>query len=85
MKFNAFPYHHSDYQRQFGGIDPKRINEILREEGLKVLQTEKYCARESARDYILEEDFSRQNIELEYQKYEHPIYPQRKRSLNNAG
>ena len=38
-------YHHSDYQRQFGGIDPKRINEILREEGLKVLQTEKYCAR----------------------------------------
>ena len=38
-------YHHSDYQRQFGGIDPIRVNEILREEGMKVLQTEKYCAR----------------------------------------
>ena len=38
-------YHHSDYQRQFGGIDPKGVNEILQEEGLKVLQTEKYCAR----------------------------------------
>ncbi len=36
-----------------------------------------YLSGESARDYILEEDFSRQNIELEYQKYEHPIYPQR--------
>jgi ubiquinone/menaquinone biosynthesis C-methylase UbiE len=38
-------YHHSDYQRQFGGIDPNRVNEILQDEGLKVLQTEKYCAR----------------------------------------
>jgi 2-polyprenyl-3-methyl-5-hydroxy-6-metoxy-1,4-benzoquinol methylase len=38
-------YHHSDYQRQFGGIDPNRVNEVLLEEGLKVLQTEKYCAR----------------------------------------
>lgn len=38
-------YHHSDYQRQFGGIDPNRVDEILREEGLKVLQVEKYCAR----------------------------------------
>ena len=36
-----------------------------------------YLSGESARDYILEEDFSRQNIELEYQKYEHPKYPQR--------
>ncbi len=38
-------YHHSDYQRQFGGIDPNRVDEILRDEGLKVLQIEKYCAR----------------------------------------
>ena len=38
-------YHHSDYQRQFGGIDPIRVGEILRDEGLKVLKIEKYCAR----------------------------------------
>ena len=38
-------YHHSDYQRQFGGIDPNRVDEILRSEGLKILQIEKYCAR----------------------------------------
>ena len=38
-------YHHSDYQRQFGGIDPNRVDKILRDEGLKVLQIEKYCAR----------------------------------------
>ena len=38
-------YHHSDYQRRFGGIDPNGINKIVREEGLEVLQTEKYCAR----------------------------------------
>ena len=38
-------YHHSDYQRQFGGIDPNRISEILVEEGLKVEYLEKYCAR----------------------------------------
>jgi 2-polyprenyl-3-methyl-5-hydroxy-6-metoxy-1,4-benzoquinol methylase len=38
-------YHHSDYQRQFGGVDPNRVHEILRNEGLDVLKTEKYCAR----------------------------------------
>lgn len=38
-------YHHSDYQRQFGGIDPVQVEEILRDEGLEVLKTEKYCAR----------------------------------------
>ena len=38
-------YHHSDYQRQFGGIDPNRVDGILRDEGLKVLRIEKYCAR----------------------------------------
>ena len=50
MKAKSIPvlddeYHHSDYQRQFGGIDPNRILEILREEGLEVLKIEKYCAR----------------------------------------
>ena len=38
-------YHHSDYQRQFGGIDPNRVDEVLRGEGLEVLRIEKYCAR----------------------------------------
>ncbi len=38
-------YHHSDYQRQFGGIDPDQVGVILREEGLEVSQVEKYCAR----------------------------------------
>jgi len=32
---------------------------------------------EAASDYISEDNFSSQNIELEYQKYEHPVYPQR--------
>jgi hypothetical protein len=36
-----------------------------------------YLSGESASDYILEESFSSQNIELEYQKYKHPLYPQR--------
>jgi ubiquinone/menaquinone biosynthesis C-methylase UbiE len=38
-------YHHSDYQRQFGGIDPIRVQNILQDEGLDVLKTKKYCAR----------------------------------------
>jgi 2-polyprenyl-3-methyl-5-hydroxy-6-metoxy-1,4-benzoquinol methylase len=50
MKVRSIPvlddeYHHSDYQRQFGGIDPNRVQEILQDEGLEVLKTEKYCAR----------------------------------------
>lgn len=50
MKVKSIPvlddeYHHSDYQRQFGGIDPNRVDQILRNEGLKVLKVEKYCAR----------------------------------------
>jgi ubiquinone/menaquinone biosynthesis C-methylase UbiE len=50
MRIKSIPvlddeYHHSDYQRQFGGIDPNRVDKILRNEGLKVLQVEKYCAR----------------------------------------
>ena len=38
-------YHHSDYQRQFGGIDPHNIEKILREEKCSIEQVEKYCAR----------------------------------------
>ena len=38
-------YHHSDSQRQFGGIDPSRVQKILLDEGLEVLKIEKYCAR----------------------------------------
>jgi SAM-dependent methyltransferase len=38
-------YHHSDYQRQFGGIDPIRVQKILEQEGLNILKVEKYCAR----------------------------------------
>ena len=38
-------YHHSDYQRQFGGIDPRDIEKVLREENCSILKTEIYCAR----------------------------------------
>ncbi|MBC8282494.1 MAG: class I SAM-dependent methyltransferase [Nitrospinae bacterium] len=38
-------YHHSDYQRQFGGIDPKNIEKLFREENFSILEVEKYCAR----------------------------------------
>ena len=38
-------YHHSDYQRQFGGIDPRGIEKVLREENCSILNIEKYCAR----------------------------------------
>ena len=38
-------YHHSDYQRQFGGVDPHNIEKILREEECSIHEVEKYCAR----------------------------------------
>ena len=38
-------YQHSDYQRQFGGIDPRRLTDLFTKEGLKILQVDKYCAR----------------------------------------
>ncbi len=38
-------YQHSDYQRQFGGIDPIRLADLLKAEGMEVLELEKYCAR----------------------------------------
>ncbi len=50
MRFRKIPifeedYEYSDYQRQFGGIDPKELEEILEQEGMKVLKISKYCAR----------------------------------------
>ena len=38
-------YQHSDYQRQFGGLDLNLIYKILVDEGLKIDYVEKYCAR----------------------------------------
>jgi len=38
-------YHHSDYQRQFGGIDPNDVQKILAEEKCSDVEIEKYCAR----------------------------------------
>ena len=38
-------YHHSDYQRQFGGVDLHNIEKILTEEECSIHQVEKYCAR----------------------------------------
>jgi SAM-dependent methyltransferase len=38
-------YHHADYQRQFGGIDPHRIADVFTKEGLKIRKIDKYCAR----------------------------------------
>ncbi len=50
MKFRKIPlfeddYEYSDYQRQFGGIDPKELGEILEQEGMEILKISKYCAR----------------------------------------
>ena len=36
-----------------------------------------YLSGESGSNYISEEDFSSQGIGLEYQNYDHPVYPQR--------
>ena len=38
-------YHHADYQRQFGGIDPHRVADVFTKEGLKIKKIDKYCAR----------------------------------------
>lgn len=50
MRFRKIPlfeedYELSDYQRRFGGIDPNRLSEILRSEGMKIIDVEKYCSR----------------------------------------
>ena len=38
-------YHDADYQRRFGGIDPYKLSDLFTEEGFKILEIEKYCAR----------------------------------------
>lgn len=38
-------YHHSDYQRQFGGINPDKIEKIFKEEKCSIVKVDKYCAR----------------------------------------
>jgi ubiquinone/menaquinone biosynthesis C-methylase UbiE len=38
-------YQLSDYQRQFGGIDPNQLVELARTEGMEVVELKKYCAR----------------------------------------
>jgi hypothetical protein len=43
----------------------------------KQLGATQYLSGESARNYISEKDFSDQSIELEYQEFQHPEYPQR--------
>ena len=52
MKMRKIPlledeYYHSDYQRQFGGIDPRDVEKVLKEENCSILNIEKYCARRS--------------------------------------
>ena len=59
-------------QMKTSGEKTERLLSICRELGAT-----HYLSGEAASDYILEEDFSSQNIELEYQKYEHPVYLQR--------
>jgi len=54
------------------GTKAERLISICRELGAT-----HYLSGESASDYISEEDFSGQGIGLEYQNYEHPVYPQR--------
>ena len=55
-----------------GGEKTERLVSICRELGAT-----HYLSGESGSNYIAEEDFSSQGIALEYQNYEHPVYPQR--------
>ncbi|MEK9627411.1 MAG: WbqC family protein [Nitrospinota bacterium] len=43
----------------------------------KQLRATHYLSGDSAKNYISEEEFSNENITLEYQEYQHPQYPQR--------
>lgn len=54
------------------GNKTKRLISICKE-----LKATHYLSGESARNYIIDSEFSRQNIKLEYQEYQHPEYPQR--------
>jgi len=38
-------YELSDYQRRFGGIDPNRLSDMVRSEGMEIIDIEKYCSR----------------------------------------
>jgi 2-polyprenyl-3-methyl-5-hydroxy-6-metoxy-1,4-benzoquinol methylase len=38
-------YELSDYQRRFGGIDPKQLIKILDSMDMKIIDTQKYCSR----------------------------------------
>ncbi|MBN2208525.1 MAG: methyltransferase domain-containing protein [Candidatus Coatesbacteria bacterium] len=38
-------YTMSDFQRQFGGIDPEDVASILKSNGLSIIEVQKYCAR----------------------------------------
>jgi len=55
-----------------GGEKTERLVSICRELGAT-----HYLSGESGSNYIAEEDFSSQGIALEYQNFEHPVYPQR--------
>ena len=54
------------------GEKTQRLVSICRELGAT-----HYLSGELGSDYISEEDFSSQGIGLEYQNYDHPVYPQR--------
>ena len=38
-------YEYSDYQRQFGGIEPSRLGDILESEDMEIINVTQYCAR----------------------------------------
>ena len=41
-------YHHSDYQRQFGGIDPRDIEKVLKEDDTyrNAWELKEYCQKQ---------------------------------------
>ena len=59
-------------EMKLSGEKTERLVSICRELGAT-----HYLSGESGSDYISQEDFSNQGIGLEYQNYEHPVYPQR--------
>ena len=59
-------------EMKLSGEKTERLVSICRELGAT-----HYLSGESGSDYISQEDFSNPGIELEYQNYEHPVYPQR--------
>ena len=59
-------------EMKLSGEKTERLVSICRELGAT-----HYLSGESGSNYIAEEGFSSQGIALEYQNYEHPVYPQR--------